>query len=105
MRAALKQPVFVPFLGRKCCALSLPMHPEIIDAETLPAALARRLPLSEAVAALVPLLLDDHPELACDADAMGVDASRITSRRDGYQGRRLYAERMEHITNITKGTQ
>ena len=104
LAAALRQPVFVPFLGRKCCALSLPVHPEIIEAETLPAALAQRIPLPKAVAALMPISLDDHPELACDADAVGVAVSRVTSRRDGYQGRRVYAERTEHVTHLTNDT-
>jgi CRISPR system Cascade subunit CasD len=102
LAAALRAPMYAPYLGRKCSALSVPMHPEIIEEETLPAALARRPPLPPDVAAWMPIALDDHPELACDEDAIGVTASRITSRRDGYHGRRLFSERVEHVTTITR---
>jgi CRISPR system Cascade subunit CasD len=102
LAAALRHPVFVPYLGRKACALSLPMLPEIIEAGSLPDALALRPALPLAVAELMPIRLVDHPELACDADAVGVSASLITTRRDGYRGRRIFAERAEHIANLTR---
>jgi CRISPR system Cascade subunit CasD len=40
MTAALKQPYFVPYLGRKCCPIDLPMEPQVVEAENPVAALA-----------------------------------------------------------------
>jgi CRISPR system Cascade subunit CasD len=46
LRAALKQPVFSLFAGRRCNPLGLPTHPDIVAAESLAAAFAGRTPLS-----------------------------------------------------------
>ncbi len=40
--AAMQQPAFVPYLGRKSCPLGLPLAPRIIDAVDAPAALLDR---------------------------------------------------------------
>lgn len=40
--AAMNQPVFAPYLGRKSCPLGLPLAPNIVDAEHAPAALLDR---------------------------------------------------------------
>lgn len=39
--AALDHPVFVLYLGRKSCALALPLQPQLLEAETLAEAFAR----------------------------------------------------------------
>jgi CRISPR system Cascade subunit CasD len=39
---AMRQPGFVPYLGRKSCPLGLPLGPQIIDAEDAAVALAQR---------------------------------------------------------------
>jgi len=39
MAQALEQPVFVPYLGRKSCPLSLPMNPLLVEAEDVSQAL------------------------------------------------------------------
>lgn len=35
LEAAMKAPIFTPYLGRKCCPLSLPLAPEVREASTL----------------------------------------------------------------------
>ncbi len=43
IQAALEQPVFVPYVGRKSCPLSLPMAPQVVQADSLNAAFAAEL--------------------------------------------------------------
>lgn len=100
LSAALQEPVFAPYLGRKCAALSLPMAPTIVEADTLPAAFAQRPALHPDIAEFVPIPLDEHPELACDTDAVGIESPTHTSRRDGYQGRRVFAVRPEYTSRL-----
>ena len=40
--AAMHEPVFTPYLGRKSCPLGLPLAPDIVEAEHAPAALLDR---------------------------------------------------------------
>ena len=42
LAAAMKQPVFVPYLGRKSCPLGLPLAPRVAEADDAPAALLAR---------------------------------------------------------------
>jgi len=93
---ALAQPAFTPYLGRKSCPLGLPLAPEIIEAETLPEALARRSawPLGE-----TPLPSAGAPMLYADLGAPGLTPAegRIERRRDALWSRRRwqFAEREE----------
>jgi CRISPR system Cascade subunit CasD len=99
---ALRSPHYVLYVGRKACPLSLPLNPEIVEAATLIEALKRRPAVPSAIAELMPHVLDERPEIACDEGAPGVVASLITSRRDALgPGRRTFLERTEHIMRIT----
>src|SRR5262249_36284315 len=69
LAAALRSPHYVLYVGRKACPLSLPLNPEIVEADTLVAALKQRPAVPGAVADLMPIALEDTPELACDAGA------------------------------------
>ena len=40
--AAMREPTFVPYLGRRACPLGLPLAPQITDADTVTAALLER---------------------------------------------------------------
>ncbi len=42
LAAAMEQPVFIPYLGRKSCPLGLPLAPAIVEAENVPVALLGR---------------------------------------------------------------
>ena len=46
MSAALREPIFVPYLGRKCCPLSAPMAPTILT-DTNPVDALRKIKLPE----------------------------------------------------------
>jgi CRISPR system Cascade subunit CasD len=39
---AMRRPVFVPYLGRKSCPLGLPLAPDIVEGDNIPAALLAR---------------------------------------------------------------
>lgn len=61
LQAALKQPVFTPYLGRKSCPLSAPMAPDIVPAPDAVAALAQ-VKLPGDLSGTVPLLIaSDDP--------------------------------------------
>jgi CRISPR system Cascade subunit CasD len=95
IEAALLQPIWTLYVGRKACPLGLPLDPRIIEADDLPGALAQRPALRPEIADLLPLRLDAKPALFCDADAPGVEARTITSRRDLYARPGVYRERQE----------
>lgn len=59
--AALKAPVFVPYLGRKSCPLSAPMAPRVVSAETVGQALSQ-ITLPPFLLGLTPLrIVSDAP--------------------------------------------
>ena len=47
LASALLKPVFTLYLGRKSCPLAMPLHPQIVNAATLRAALASVPPIAE----------------------------------------------------------
>jgi CRISPR system Cascade subunit CasD len=99
---ALRSPHYVLYVGRKACPLSLPLNPEIVEADTLVAALKQRSAIPRGVADLMAIALQENPELACDAGAPGLEPSLVTSRRDARgPGRRTFLERTEHIMRVT----
>lgn len=100
---ALRQPRFVPYLGRKSCALALPLEPTLVEAGTLVAALDAVTFASDG--------LFDRPRLDgrrqglgtlhWDADTAiesGLGPDMTVSRRDGLRSRQRwqYAQRREH---------
>ena len=56
LQAALKRPVFTPYLGRKSCPLSAPMAPDTVTAADAVAALAQ-VKLPDRLAGATPLLI------------------------------------------------
>lgn len=92
---AMRQPVFVPYLGRKSCALGLPLAPEITEAADAAEVLQRRhaegaearLRLGERGPALREALADQPGALLLATDPGGVAADhpgqlRTERRRD-----------------------
>lgn len=92
LRAALEQPVFPLYLGRKACPPALPLGPEIVEAADLVEAFRsydRRRPLPPSLARLAARLGRYAPavEVAWDSDLeipSGIDADgvRLEQRRD-----------------------
>lgn len=94
IEAALRQPVYVPYLGRKACPLMLPMRPHIVAAETLRQAFVER---DEAVSKEERKFLENYGllanpvALAADADAeLAAEGSRCERRRDAVLDRRRW---------------
>lgn len=84
IRDALLEPVFIPFLGRKSCLLSLPMSPRVVQAKNPVEALT--MPLGDE-----DFLAEIHPHLTFDPDSAhyywegvfeGLKARRQTMVRD-----------------------
>jgi CRISPR system Cascade subunit CasD len=104
IRAALRRPHWVLYLGRRCCLPALPLNPIIVDAENIPEAFALRPPLAKEIAGHLPIQLDRYPIIAADVGAPGVVASRVEQRRDGYHytsgDLRTFVERQEWIMEV-----
>ncbi len=86
IEAALRLPVYVPYMGRKACPLMLPMRPRIVEAGTIREAFVKR---DEGVSERERKFLEKQglltkpAALAADADAeMAAEGSRRERRRD-----------------------
>jgi CRISPR system Cascade subunit CasD len=93
--AAMQQPVFTPYLGRKSCPLGLPLAPCIVTAEDAPAALLAR-DTDGVEAALRQRLLPDGQTrriMTLDIEDVPVDdprLRRVETRRDQPCSRRRW---------------
>lgn len=111
LAAALREPKFLLYLGRKCCAPAAPLWPQLIDvdsvqlafkiyAERFEAARATaadprgRLPL-EPMPALTRIAFDDHVQAGVPTDITTITTIRKDRiiRRTGW----LFGDRVEHI--------
>lgn len=112
LAAALREPKFLLYLGRKACAPAAPLWPQLIDgdsvqlvfkiyAERFEAARATaadprgRLPL-EPLRALSRMAFDDHVQAGVAPDITTTRKDRII-RRSGW----LFGDRVEHIALLT----
>lgn len=103
LAGALRRPVFVPYLGRKSCAVALPLEPQLLEAATLTTALDAATFAGDRVfdsgelqgrnRGTRSLHWEDDP--AIDP---GIAADMTLSRRDHLRSRQRwqYAERREH---------
>ena len=108
MASALRSPVFTLYLGRKSAPLGLPLDPEIVEAESLEAALAARRAndLEEAVLERIRRGTTRRSEVAFDYDAPGVpDEARIERRRDSVvsRSRWQFEDRLEGVLAVERG--
>jgi CRISPR system Cascade subunit CasD len=101
IRAALLEPVFVPFAGRACCSFALPFDPLIVEADGLLAAFTQR-PMRPEIAQLLHLKQQRAVEVAADEDS-GLANGRIEQLMDGYAGRRAWSARNHIVTEIANG--
>lgn len=92
MEAALRQPIFTLYLGRKSCPLGLPPDPMIVEAQNLQDAFAQYDLVRRRPAAFA-----DWPngegEIACDArlrDLAATAAARRETRRDVVLDRKIW---------------
>lgn len=99
---ALQQPHWTLYVGRKSCPLGLPLNPEIIEADTLLAALEKRPPMPPEIAEFMGVKFTKRAELFADHDAAGINAQRIEQRRDHYHYTQSFAARDEHTMEIAQ---
>lgn len=79
---ALRKPQFNPYLGRKSCPPALPFAPEVVEAESVKAALSMY-PMDGKVAAALSVKTEGSVELTWDTGAeAGVREVRTESSRD-----------------------
>lgn len=86
---ALREPQFAPYLGRRCCPLSLPLSPEINPAGNPVEALAERAGRDNGLR-LLSMQPTANPVItldAADARAWGLNYQRIEIRRDALASR------------------
>lgn len=115
LAAALREPRFTLYLGRKSCPPAAPLWPQLIDAESAAAAFLRygelhaaarqaaadkrgRLPL-EALQPLTRMAFDDHVVAGIGRDLSTSRKDRLI-RRKGWQ----FGDRTEHVALITPET-
>ena len=85
--AALERPYYSLYLGRRAGPFGLPLHPELLDADSLLEALAQRTPTPVEDRVLMRLQTDSTPEIACDHDVPGLPEARVERRRDSVVSR------------------
>ena len=106
LAAALREPQFVLYLGRKSGALGLPLDPALVVAETFfDAFVARqRNPLEQEI---VGTIGDDGrtPQIAADDDAVPANLGRIERRRDSIVNRQRwqFGDRLERVIEPEAG--
>jgi CRISPR system Cascade subunit CasD len=103
MAAALRQPVFAPYLGRKSCPPALPFAPRVLEAAGLVAALHAYDALQELPP---PIELGATAMLYWEAPvAGGPETWRPEHRRDGLGSRRRwqFVEREERVSELKRG--
>lgn len=90
--AAMQEPLFAPYLGRRACPLMLPLSPEIAPAADPEAALAARA-ASDRSWQLLPLRPTTNPVVtldAADARQWGLSYQRVELRRDALASRQRW---------------
>jgi len=102
----LEEPVWTPYAGRKCCSLSLPFAPQVLDTSTLEEAFqAYRLyePLVPEEAEFS-IYWERHPatqlvstSVSARNDALISREKKLFRTRDEYQGT-LHLERRDHVS-------
>lgn len=110
IRDALRAPAFPLFLGRRACPPTLPLDPQIVDADPLVAALRAHPPRfhqGDHPGARALRRLAHHPvALRWDADLdVGLDPHETVERRDAVLSRRRwqFATRREHVAPLQPG--
>lgn len=97
----LKEPEFVPYLGRKSCPMALPMQPKIVSGSS-PEDVFIKAKFEDAM--LCGLPRDDDPRLYWEGDDQGMQAEHTITRRDEPLSRKRwqFADRTEHYKIMQK---
>ena len=109
MASTLRQPRFVPYLGRKSAPLGLPLNPAVMEADTLVEAFGKRQASPEEAEVLAQLVSpgSDHRQIAFDGSAPpqlvgGNGGIREEKRRDAVVDRERwqFADRVERVMDL-----
>jgi CRISPR system Cascade subunit CasD len=110
IQAALRCPVYTPYLGRKAASLSLPMNPRIVQADDVPSAILADNAEDHYVSVAFPggnegFKRSDYLEVACDPQMPGLpENSGKQTRRDLKTGTsmRAFSERTERVFLLSR---
>jgi CRISPR system Cascade subunit CasD len=105
LKNGLINPEFVLYLGRKACALSLPLNPKVLSKDTIEEALAS-IPFPPEPRSLFHRLEGAYLLYSWDDDAVTrLSKERTISRRDGVlsRDRWQFSVRQEHQAYVLKG--
>ena len=97
LAAALREPRFVLYLGRKCCPPAAPLAPRLSDAESAYAALSAYLAAAEPPATLRSLAWGDGMPAGVPAHMSTPRKDRLI-RRQGWQ----FGDRTEHLALLAE---
>ena len=97
LAAALREPQFVLYLGRKCCPPAAPLAPRLSDAESAHAALSNYLAAAEPPATLRSLAWGDGMPAGVPAHLSAPRKDRLI-RRQGWQ----FGDRTEHLALLAE---
>lgn len=97
LAAALREPRFVLYLGRKCCPPAAPLAPQLSDAESAHAALIAYLAAAEPPATLRSLAWGDGMPAGVPAHMSAPRKDRLI-RRQGWQ----FGDRTEHLALLAE---
>ena len=97
LAAALREPRFVLYLGRKCCPPAAPLAPRLSDAESAHAALSAYLAAAEPPATLRSLAWGDGMPAGVPAHMSAPRKDRLI-RRQGWQ----FGDRTEHLALLAE---
>lgn len=97
LAAALREPRFVLYLGRKCCPPAAPLAPRLSDADSAHAALAAYLAAADPPATLCSLAWGDGMPAGVPAHLSAPRKDRLI-RRQGWQ----FGDRTEHLALLAE---
>lgn len=97
LAAALRQPLFVLYLGRKCCPPAAPLAPQISTADTALAAISTYLAAADPPAKLRSLAWGDGMPAGVSAHLSAPRKDRLI-RRQGWQ----FGDRTEHLALLAE---
>jgi CRISPR system Cascade subunit CasD len=96
---ALREPVFVPYLGRKSCPLALPLDPQVLEAENPVEAMKKARFAVDSLIQVDTQPLAERRIFAWEGEWPGLAEQKTVQRRDKLHSRARwqFEERQEHL--------
>lgn len=101
LAAALRKPVFTPYLGRKSCPLALPLSPRVVNASTIKEVFEKVTAADE----LSSLVRSESHVVYWESEDGGYEREQVITRRDmpHSRSRWQFSERKENLAIVNKG--